>query len=378
MSDYSEILATLNEEGRLRRIPPHRKGRFLDLSGNDYMGLAAQAGEWREEFAARFNDVAMSASASRLLASDQQVFHDLEAFLEKSYGRPALMFNSGYHANVGLVSSLDIPGTLWLTDKLIHASAIDGLRLARADYKRWRHNDVAHLRRILEQEHDARERLIVLCESVYSMDGDIAPLREIAALKKEFPKMMLYVDEAHAVGAFGATGLGVAEAEGLLNDIDILVGTLGKACASVGAFAITSPVLKEYLVNCARSLIFSTAIAPANAAWSLLMLEKLQEMNARREHLGRISRMFREGIESLTGMDNPSRSAIVPLVTGDAHKAVRISQELEQAGILALPIRRPTVPPGGERIRFSLNATLSEATVADILNRIEDCLNLTK
>ena len=376
MSDYSEILATLNEEGRLRRIPPHRKGRFLDLSGNDYMGLAAQAGKWREEFAARFNDVAMSASASRLLASDQQVFHDLEAFLEKSYGRPALMFNSGYHANVGLVSSLDIPGTLWVTDKLIHASAIDGLRLAHADYKRWRHNDVAHLRRILEQEHDARERLIVLCESVYSMDGDIAPLREIAALKKEFPKMMLYVDEAHAVGAFGAAGLGVAE--GLLNDLDILVGTLGKACASVGAFAVISPVLKEYLVNCARSLIFSTAIAPANAAWSLLMLEKLQEMNARREHLGRISRVFREGIETLTGMDNPSRSAIVPLVTGDARKAVRISQELEQAGILALPIRRPTVPPGGERIRFSLNATLSEATVADILNRIEDCLNLTK
>ncbi len=137
-------------------------------------------------------------------------------------------------------------------------------------------------------------------------------------------------------------------------------------------------MLKEYLVNCARSLIFSTAIAPANAAWSLLMLEKLQEMNARREHLGRISRVFREGIETLTGMDNPSRSAIVPLVTGDARKAVRISQELEQAGILALPIRRPTVPPGGERIRFSLNATLSEATVADILNRIEDCLNLTK
>ena len=366
---YEEILKNLEADGRLRRIPEHRSGQgHIDLSSNDYMGLALRAREWRGEFAARFPDVAMTASASRLLASDQNVFNSLEAFLASAYGCPALLFNSGYHANVGIVQALNIPGTLWATDKLIHASAIDGLRLAGAEFRRWRHNDVASLRRLLEKEHDSHERVIVLCESVYSMDGDIAPLREIVALKREFPRMLLYVDEAHAVGTFGPHGLGIAEQEGLIDSVDVLVGTLGKACASVGAFAVTSPLMRDYLVNTARSLIFSTAIAPANAAWSLLMLEKLSGMSHEREHLRLISARFREGVESITGMPNPSRSAIVPLVTGDAARAVNMSRALEAQGILALPIRRPTVPPGGERIRFSLNASLSVEDIDHILS----------
>lgn len=372
MPDYGEILQGLKNEGRLRRIPPHRAGSGLtDLSSNDYMGLARRSAEWRDEFRARFGDVAMTASASRLLAADQDVFNQLEGYLAQAYGRPALMFNSGYHANVGLVTALNIPGTLWVTDKLIHASAIDGLRMSGAEFKRWKHNDTTHLRRILENEHDRHDRLIVLCESVYSMDGDIAPLSEIVAIKQEFPKMMLYVDEAHAIGVFGEHGLGVAEELGLTEDIDILVGTLGKACGSVGAFAVTTPMIIEFLVNNARSLIFSTAIAPVNAAWSLLMLEKLRDMNPLREHLKRIATQFRKGIEEITGEPNPSRSAIVPLVTHEAARAVTMSQALEREGILALPIRRPTVPPGGERIRFSLNASLTERDIINILDIIK-------
>lgn len=372
MLDYEDILQELKREKRLRQIPPHRADSgLIDLSSNDYMGLGRRSGEWRDEFRDRFGDVAMTASASRLLAADQDIFNQLESYLAQAYRRQALMFNSGYHANVGIVTALDIPGTLWVTDKLIHASAIDGLRMAGAEFKRWTHNDTAQLRRILEKEHDRHERLIVVCESVYSMDGDIAPLREIADMKREFPKMMLYVDEAHAVGAFGELGLGVGEELGLTDEIDILVGTLGKACASVGAFAITSPQIREYLVNKSRSLIFSTAIAPVNAAWSLLMLEKLKDMNPVREHLKRISELFRKGIEDITGEPNPSRSAIVPLITHDAAMAVAMSKALEQEGISALPIRRPTVPPGGERIRFSLNALLKEREIAYILDKIK-------
>lgn len=366
---YGEILENLEAEGRLRRIPPHRAGCGLtDLCSNDYMGVAARAAEWRGEFASRFPDVSMTASASRLLAADQQVFACLERYLAEAYGRPALLFNSGYHANVGIVQALSVPGTVWAVDKLVHASAIDGLRLAGTEFRRWNHNDVSRLRKILEREHDACGRVVVMCESVYSMDGDMAPLREIAALKKEFPKMMLYVDEAHAVGVFGRNGLGLAEESGVLADVDILVGTLGKACASVGAFAVTSPLLRDYLVNTARSLIFSTAIAPANAAWSLLMLEKIAGMDREREHLRLISERFRQGIEQITGMPNPSRSAIVPLVTGDAARAVAMSEALERHGILALPIRRPTVPPGGERIRFSLSASLSSLDIDRVLS----------
>lgn len=373
MSAYSEILDRYAAEGRLRKIPADRsEAAIIDLCSNDYMGLARRQHEWEEEFRSRWGGVSMTASASRLLASDQAVFNLLEKYLGDSYAKSALMFNSGYHANTGLVSALNIPGTLWISDKLIHASVIDGLRMSGGKFKRWNHNDTSHLQKILRAESDNWERMIVLCESIYSMDGDVAPLKELVELKKEFPKMMLYIDEAHALGVYGPRGLGKCAELGLLPEVDILVGTLGKACASVGAFAVTSPELQEYLVNSARSLIFSTAIAPANAAWSLMMLEKLAGMDEQRRHLAKLSERFKRGIEELTGKPNPSSSPIVPLLTGNAEKAVTISAALERVGILALPIRRPTVPPGGERIRFSLHAGLTFEDIDIILDKIKD------
>lgn len=368
---YIKRLEELKSEGRLRRIPPHRTAKqLIDLCSNDYMGLAKNCKDERQTFAGMLDNIQMTSSASRLLSSEQDEFSKLEQYLEEHYNNSAVLFNSGYHANVGLTTALNLPGTLWLIDKLIHASVIDGLRMANAEFKRWRHNDIEHLRKILHLQEGKYERIIVVCESVYSMDGDIAPLREISELKNEFPDIMLYVDEAHAIGAFGPSGLGLCKQYGITDKIDIIVGTLGKACASSGAFCVTTPMLKEFIINSARSLIFSTALAPANARWSLLMLEKLRKMNKEREHLARIAEKFRKGIEMLTGEENPSRSAIVPLITGNAAKAVSISQELEKEGILALPIRRPTVPPGGERIRFSLNASLTESDIELILNKI--------
>lgn len=373
MSEYKSILDTFKEENRLRRIPAHRKGQdLIDLTSNDYMGLAGRASEWKEEFLDRFGDMAMTSSASRLLASDQEAYTRLERYLEKLYGRPALLFNSGYHANVGIISALSIPGTLIITDKLIHASAIDGVRLGKGEFRRFNHNDSKHLERIIEKEYDNFERIIVVCESVYSMDGDYAPLAELTALKRKYPKLMLYVDEAHAIGAIGPKGAGLSAEENLLPEIDILVGTFGKAVASQGAFAIVSKELRVYLVNSARSLIFSTAIPPINASWTLMMLEKLADMDEEREHLRRISTIFRKGVEEITGVPNSSRSAIVPLPTGDAESAIKLSEELERYGILALPIRRPTVPPGGERIRFSLHASLTEEQIDKILGVISD------
>lgn len=373
---YQGILDKYASERRMRHIPDTRTDAGLvNLTLNDYMGLGARCAEFKEEFFERFADVSMTSSASRLLASDQTVFKMLEDYLSKAYGKPALLFNSGYHANVGVVSALDIPGTLWLTDKLIHASVIDGTRLAGADCRRWAHNDISKLVKLLERFHDDYERLIVVCESVYSMDGDIAPLRELAALKDKFPKMLLYVDEAHALGCFGPAGLGLCMEHAIMSRVDILVGTLGKACASSGAFVTTSPLLHDFLVNNARSLIFSTAIPPANAAWSLMMLEKLAGMNKERINLKRISKTFRNGIQEITDTPNPSESAIVPLLTGDAEKALSLSEKLEREGVLALPIRRPTVPEGGERIRFSLNATLTSAHIEKIIMIIKKAYN---
>ncbi len=368
---YAQILGEYEAESRRRAIPPDRNGiPLIDLTTNDYMGLAKIGAAFMGEFHGRFGKVSMTSSASRLLAADQEIYERLENYLEQLYNRPALLFNSGYHANTGVISALSVPDTLWACDKLIHASMIDGIRLGRADYRRFAHNDVKALRRILETQSDKYGRIIVAVESVYSMDGDMAPLREIAALRQEFPKMMLYVDEAHALGVFGNKGAGKLAELGLTAEADIIIGTFGKACASSGAFAVCSGLLKEYIINSARSFIFSTAIAPANAAWTLLMLEALAEMDDRRRHLAEISRQFRDGIVSLTGEPNPSVSPIVPMMTGDARTALALSKALEEEGILALPIRRPTVPPGGERIRFSLHADMSESDVSRVIDTI--------
>lgn len=368
---YKEILDRYREENRLRAIPEERglPGR-IDLSGNDYLGLAAHSEKLQEEFL-RNCDASFSSSASRLLAGSQHHYSALENLLTDLYGSPALLFNSGYHANVGCISALNIPGSLFLCDKFIHASVIDGISMAGAQWARWRHNDTGHLRRLLDKHRKEAERIIVVAESIYSMDGDVAPVRELVALKREYPEMILYLDEAHAFGVRGSRGLGVAEEEGLIADVDILIGTFGKACASAGAFAITSPLLHSYLINCARSFIFSTALPPVNAAWTREMVVRITKMREEREYLKEISKDFRNFITRITGQENSSDSQIVPLLVGDAGKAMKIASLLRCEGIDALPIRRPTVPPGGERIRFSLNASLSPEDIERIKDAIQ-------
>lgn len=372
---YAEILEGFDAEGRLRHIPGHRNREgVIDLVSNDYMGLRDYAAEMQREFMTEHGGLPLSASASRLLATDQESFESLERFLGELYGRAALLFNSGYHANVGVVGALNVPGTLFAADKMIHASAIDGLTHRDCEFVRWKHNDTASLRRILERNSRKYERIVVMAESIYSMDGDIAPLHELVELRREFPDIILYIDEAHGFGVRGERGLGLCEEAGLIDEIDIIMGTLGKAAASAGAFVITSSLLRSLFINSARSLIFSTSLSPLQAAWSELMVRELTAMSVRRAHLHEVSKRFRDGIERITGKATASCSQIVPLITGDAAKAVELSSRLEKHGILALPIRRPTVPPGGERIRFSLHAGLTEEHIDDILKIIERIL----
>lgn len=368
---YRDILKRFEEENRLRRIPTDRNtpDRF-DLSSNDYLGLNSIMNDLQRQFL-NHSDASLSSSASRLLASRQNHYLNLEKLLEKLYDRPALLFNSGYHANTGIISALNIEGTVFLCDKLIHASVIDGLAMGKADAARWRHNDTTHLRRLLQKYESISERMIVVAESIYSMDGDIAPIEELVKLKAEFPSMILYLDEAHAFGVRGETGLGIAEELGFINDVDILIATFGKAAASSGAFSITSPLLRSFLINSARSFIFSTAFPPLAAAWTSEIILRISEMKTEREHLAEISKDFRNFISEITGMENPSRSQIIPLPTGDAKKALEIANLLSHEGIDALAIRRPTVPPGGERIRFSLNASLSSEDMDKIKNSIK-------
>lgn len=370
---YGEILKALEEEHRLRSIPDGLNG--LDLISNDYMSLGRRCAEFKDEFQERFGDTPMSASASRLLQRHQKDHIALETMLNELYGKKTLLLNSGYHANTGALSSLSIPGTLIVSDKLIHASMIDGIRLGHGDMARFVHNDMKQLRRILEKKASSYEQIIIATESVFSMDGDIAPLEEIVEIKKQYPNVILYVDEAHAFGVFGEKGLGVAEEKGLIEDIDIIIVTLGKAAAGYGAFIATTPTLQKYLLNCARSFIFSTALPPSVAAWDMMMIEKLLFMQEERKNLRSLAEWFRHELESITGLACRSQSQIIPVHAGSAARAIEMASKLRKGGIDALPIRRPTVAPGTERLRLSLSAAMTHEDLQRVLGAIASCYN---
>ncbi|MDE6650533.1 MAG: 8-amino-7-oxononanoate synthase [Muribaculaceae bacterium] len=366
---YEDILSVLEEEDRLRKIPDGLGG--IDLISNDYMSLGSRHNEFTKEFIDRYGKVPMSASASRLLQRNQDEHNAFERKLSGLYCKSILLLNSGYHANSGALSALSIPGTLIVSDKLIHASMIDGIRLGHGDSARFAHNDMAMLRKILHKKADQYKSVIIAVESVYSMDGDTAPIKELIRIKKEFPNTMLYVDEAHAFGVFGEKGLGVAEELGVISDIDIIVVTLGKAAAGYGAFIATSEAMKSYLVNCARSFIFSTALPPSIVAWDSLMTDKLVGMTEERLQLRQISEWFRKELEKITGTKCSSESQIIPVHAGSAARAIEMASKLRDAGIDALPIRRPTVAAGTERLRLSLSAGLQREDLSKVLEVIK-------
>ena len=369
--NHSELIEDIKSRGNFRTIPSDRTDvETLDFSTNDYLGLALRD-DLRLSFmssdAAR--DTLLTSSASRLLAATQAAYSELEHTLETLYGRPALMFNSGYHANTGLIAALCDKDTLILADKLVHASIIDGIMLSKCNWQRFRHNDIAHLERILNKERPDGNNTLIIIESVYSMDGDSAPIEELISFKKRHPGVMLYIDEAHALGVVGDRGLGLAVSSSAPEAFDVIVGTLGKAAASMGAFAVMSPMLRDVAVNRCRSLIFSTALPPLNAAWSTLMMKQIVGMDTERAHLANLARHLADGLMAITGKEY-TPSHIQPVIVGDARMAVELSSKLSDEGIKVLPIRTPTVPPGTERLRISLSAAMTHDDVDRLLTAL--------
>lgn len=366
-------LLELEKHSNLRRLPQMIHDgrdvvvggqRMLNLSSNDYLGLAADR-ELREEFLQTLtpDNFMPTSSSSRLLTGNFSIYEELEAELAALFGtEAALVLNSGYHANMGILPAVSNQHTLILADKLVHASIIDGIRLTTARCIRYRHNDLAQLERLLEQNHSEYQQIIVVTESIFSMDGDQADLQALVGLKRKYANVLLYVDEAHAFGVRGKRGLGCAEEAGCIKDIDFLVGTFGKAAASAGAYIVCSRVIREYLVNRMRTLIFTTALPPINIAWTLFVVRKLTGMQERREHLAKISRMLREALQA-KGYQCPSTSHIVPMIIGSSEDTVLRAEALQRHGFYALPVRPPTVPEGTSRIRFSLTAEIKEQEI---------------
>lgn len=373
-------LDRLAERDDLRVLPEiHPSGKWvekdgrkmLNLSSNDYLGLASDV-SLREAFMKELKeeDFLFSSSSSRLLTGNFPLYTELEERMAETFGaESALVFGSGYHMNMGILPAVADAHTLILADKLVHASLIDGIRLSAARCIRYRHQDYAQVEQLLARHHGAYSRIILVTESVFSMDGDVAPLARLVELKKTYPRLMLYVDEAHGIGVRGLHGLGVAEEQGCLHGIDFLCGTFGKALASAGAYVVCRKVIREYLVNKMRTLIFTTALPPVNVAWTRFVFSRLDGWKERRAHLALLSSRLGKAVKE-AGYDCASDSHIVPLAAGSSERAVWHATELQRKGFYVLPVRPPTVPEGTSRLRFSLTATLTEAEIDSLVHHL--------
>ncbi len=379
MQFYDRIRLELDELrtlGRYRVLPDisARNGKdivvngqnLLNLSSNDYLGLGddkPMLAGYIQEFNA--TDHAMTSSSSRLLTGNHPLYGQLEQALATLYGREAaLVFNSGYHANIGMLPALSGRHDLVLSDRLNHASIIDGMKIAEAPYQRYRHRDYGHLEELLVEAADRYRQIFIVTESVFSMDGDLADLAQLVALKEKYGAFLI-VDEAHGVGVFGEHGLGLCETAGMVQKIDIITGTFGKALASTGAYAVMNSLVREYLLNTMRSIIFTTALPPVILGWSLLTLARQSAMHHERQELLRLASSLRHELLE-RGLDVPGDSHIVPVITGGNNLAVALAARLREAGFLCMPVRPPTVPEKSARIRISLRSNLQWDDIARI------------
>ena len=364
MLDLAERLEELESRGLRRRLRliegPQGPRVLLDgrpvllLCSNNYLGLAGHPRLQRAAADAALS-LGTSAGASRLISGSMSIHAELEARLAEFKGtEAALLFGSGYLANTGVIAALAGRGEAVFSDELNHASIIDGCRLAGAETFVYRHGDVGHLEWGLRRS--AGRAALIVTDGVFSMDGDIAPLEDLAALARRH-ECRLMVDEAHATGCIGPGGRGSVAAAGLSGEVDVIVGTLGKALGGYGAYVCGSRQMADFLVNFARPFIFSTAPPPPAVAAASAALELLVQRPQRVERLRANAAALRAGLRS-EGLDPiGDETQIVPLVAGEADEAMALCERLLAEGIFAQAIRPPTVPPGTCRLRLTVMAT---------------------
>lgn len=382
MPTFEEELDQLRSEGLYRAMRGIKgaQGSHVDLDGkrvlllcsNNYLGLADHHVLRRAAvFGVAFGT---GSGASRLVSGTMELHEELEARIARFKGtEKALVFNSGYAANTGIISALVGRGDAIFSDKLNHASIVDGALLSRANFHRYAHRDMAALERLLQEKAGNGRRLIVT-DGVFSMDGDIAPLQQMVRLARQYDALLM-VDDAHGTGVLGATGRGTAELLGVMDGVDIHMGTLGKGLGSFGAYAAASATICDYLVNKARSFIFSTSLPPAVLAPSIAAIDLVDSPEGKelRDRLSANVALFKARLTG-AGFDTMgSETQIVPIFVGPAEATMQFSKELLEAGIFVQGIRPPTVPAGSCRLRCTIMATHEAADLeaaADTIARV--------
>jgi len=383
-SDIEERLAEIKNRGLYRRLRsvsgPQGPRVLLDgkpvllLCSNNYLGLAdhPRVREAAAEAAMRYG---AGSGASRLVSGNMTIHRRLEEQLASfKHAEACLLFGSGYLANAGVVSALAREGDVVFSDALNHASIIDGCRLSKAETFVYDHCDTDHLEWGL-REAEGRGALIVT-DGVFSMDGDVAPLERIVDLAQRYDARVM-VDEAHGTGAIGPEGRGSVAAAGLEDEVDVVVGTLGKALGSYGAYVCCDKPMAKYLINTARTLIFSTALPPPAVAAAMAALGLLSEQPRRVEKLQRNARVLRDALAAEGLPVAGSSTQIVPLVVGDATAAVHTSERALERGVFAQAIRPPTVPPGTSRLRLALMASHTKSELREAAKVLAACVPAT-
>jgi glycine C-acetyltransferase len=383
MRTFHEELDLLREQGlfrSMRHLEGEQSGRVvldgcqvLLLCSNNYLGLANHPA-LKEAAIRGVERYGVSSGASRLVSGNMDLHEALEARIAAFKGtEAALVFNSGYAANTGIIPVLAGKGDTIFSDRLNHASIVDGCLLSRARLVRYPHNDMASLRKLLDETSVSGRRLIVV-DGVFSMDGDLAPLRDLVALKKKYDALLM-VDDAHGTGVLGRSGRGSAELCGVMEEIDIQMGTFGKALGSFGAYAATSREIVDMLINRSRSFIFSTSLPPAVLAASLAALDLVDSPAGAelRERLTKNANMFRDALQAAGYDTMGSVTQIVPVSVGEAGPAMEFSRLLLEEGIFVQGIRPPTVPAGSCRLRCTVMATHT----ADDLTRAAEVITKT-
>ena len=381
MQTFADELNTLRAEGMYRsmRVIKGAQGSRVELEGrevlllcsNNYLGLAGHPA--LKKAAVEGVELGVGSGASRLVSGTMELHERLEQRIAAFKGtEKALVFNSGYAANTGIISALVGRGDAIFSDRLNHASIVDGALLSRAAFHRYPHRDVEALERMLRDKGGSGRRLIVT-DGVFSMDGDIAPLAELVRLARRYDALLM-VDDAHGSGVLGDTGRGSAELCGVLDGVDVHMGTLGKGLGSFGAYAATSGIIRDYLVNKARSFIFSTSLPPAVLAASIAALDLVDSPEGARlrARLAANVTLFKERLAA-SGFDTMgSETQIVPIFVGPAKATMEFSSELLEQGLFVQGIRPPTVPAGSCRLRCTIMATHEAAELEQAAETIAE------
>lgn len=367
--------------------------KFLNLNSNDYLGIAHNQ-EIIDDFFRNYHNKSYTfgSGSSRLLSGNDDIFYKLESYLENKFDelaktelqnietahleklikKKALIFNSGYHLNLGVYSSLlGGKNDVIFSDKLNHASIIDGILLSKSKMYRYNHLDYNHLEDLLKKYRNDYQKAIIVSESLFSMDGDIADLNKLVKLKEKY-NAILAIDEAHAFGVYGNNGFGLAEKQNCISKVDIITATFGKAIGSQGAFCISHPVIQEYLINKARPLIFSTALSPISVEFAMYVIEKVMPcLKKERESLLNLSDKLRNALKS-KNINTRGESQIIPVIIGENSACEGICKKLQENNFYLLPIRHPTVPLNTARIRISLRSDINYTELEPLVNLLSE------